>query len=278
MARGWLLSTIAVGVVLGVVFAVFPVLDLDIAGWFFNAKAGKFTTAFSSELNTIRHALNWIPWLLVIPPVIALVIKLIFPASRMLIAPSIVIYLIGSFILGPGLISNLALKESWGRPRPFQVEQFGGVKTFQPWWRPGGECPRNCSFISGEASQAFWTIAPASLTPPQWRPVAMGAAIVYGASVGGLRMVFGRHFFTDIVFSGVFTIAIVGFLYWLLIDPVRRSDARVEAVITRVSLALHRGIGALLIGAGAGLLKIGGVLRETGQRVRKRIADLRPGP
>jgi len=278
VARGWLLSTIAVGVVLGVVFAVFPVLDLDIAGWFFNAKAGKFTTAFSSELNTIRHALNWIPWLLVIPPVIALVIKLIFPASRMLIAPSIVIYLIGSFILGPGLISNLALKESWGRPRPFQVEQFGGVKTFQPWWRPGGECPRNCSFISGEASQAFWTIAPASLTPPQWRPVAMGAAIVYGASVGGLRMVFGRHFFTDIVFSGVFTIAIVGLLYWLLIDPVRRSDARVEAVITRVSLALHRGIGALLIGAGAGLLKIGGVLRETGQRVRKRIADLRPGP
>jgi len=91
-------------------------------------------------------------------------------------------------------------------------------------------------------------------------------------------MVFGRHFFTDIVFSGVFTIAIVGVLYWLLIDPVRRSDARLEAAITRVSLALHRGIGALLIGAGAGLLKIGGVLRDTGQRVRKRIADLKPGP
>ena len=40
MTRGWLLSTIAVGVVLGLVFAVFPVLDLDIAGWFFNATAG----------------------------------------------------------------------------------------------------------------------------------------------------------------------------------------------------------------------------------------------
>jgi len=278
VTRGWLLSTIAVGVVLGLVFAVFPVFDLDIAGWFFNAEAGKFTAAFSPALIVMRHALNWIPWLLVIPPVIALVIKLIFPASRMLIAPSIVIYLIGSFILGPGLLSNLILKENWGRPRPNQVEQFGGSADFQPWWRSSSECPRNCSFVSGEASQAFWLVAPASLAPPQVRPVALGAAVVYGATVGGLRMVFGRHFFTDIVFSGVFTIAIVGFLYWLLIDPVRRSDARLEAAITRVSLALHRGIGALLIGAGAGLLKIGGVLRDTGQRVRKRIADLRPGP
>jgi len=278
VTRGWLLSTIAVGVVLGLVFAVFPVLDLDIAGWFFNAKAGKFTTAFSPTLNAIREALNWLPWLLVIPPVVALVVKLIRPGSRMLIAPSIVIYLIGSFLLGPGLVSNFLLKENWGRPRPNQVEQFGGKETFQPWWRAGGDCPRNCSFVSGEASQAFWTVAPASLAPPQWRPVAMGAAVVYGATVGGLRMVFGRHFFTDIVFSGVFTIVIVGLLYALLIDPARRNDARVEARITRVSMALHRGIGALLIGAGAGLLKAGGVLRDTGQRVRKRIADLTPGP
>jgi lipid A 4'-phosphatase len=274
VARGWLISSIAVGLVIGLLFAVFPALDLDIAGWFFNPEAGKFTTAFNAGLIAVREALNWLPWLMLIPPVVALVAKLIFPASRMLIAPSIVIYLIGSFLLGPGLISNLALKENWGRPRPNHVQQFGGTETFQPWWRPGGDCPRNCSFVSGEASQAFWTVAPASLAPPPWRPVALGAAIVYGSTVGGLRMVFGRHFFTDIVFSGVLTIAIVMALYRLLLDPVRRNDARLEAAITRVSLALHRGVAALLSGAGTVLVRIGGALREAGKHLHKRIACL----
>jgi lipid A 4'-phosphatase len=37
--------------------------------------------------------------------------KLVFPSAPMLIAPSIVVYLIGSFLLGPGVTSNLLLKE-----------------------------------------------------------------------------------------------------------------------------------------------------------------------
>jgi hypothetical protein len=67
--------------------------------------------------------------------------------------------------VGPGLTANLVLKENWGRPRPNSVEQFAGNAPFQPWWRPSQSCQRNCSFVSGEASQAFWTVAPASLAP-----------------------------------------------------------------------------------------------------------------
>ena len=39
------------------------------------------------------------------------------------------------------------------------------------WWDPTGPCPDNCSFIAGEPSAAFWTFAPASL-----RAAAMAAA------------------------------------------------------------------------------------------------------
>ncbi len=274
MARSWLFGSIAVGLVTGLLFAVFPVWDLDIAGWFFNAPAGKFTTAFSSYLNAIREALNWLPWLFAIPPIVVLGLKLVFPGRRMLIAPSIVIYLVGSFVIGPGLISNFLLKENWGRPRPNQVEQFGGAAHFQPWWRPSGECPRNCSFVSGEASQAFWLVAPASLAPPQIRPVALGAAVVYGATVGGLRMVFGRHFFTDIVLSGVITIAVVMALYLRLIDPLRRNDAKVERAIVRTAVVLQGGVAAMLGGIGFVLMTIGYGFHAAATYIRERLAGL----
>ena len=274
MARVWLFSSLGLGLVAGVLFAVFPSWDLGVARLFFNADAGKFSHAFSQALNWIRGGLNALPWLFAIPPIVLLVLKLIFPAWRMPIAPSVVIYLVASFVIGPGLLANVALKENWGRPRPNQVQQFGGSEHFQPWWRPSGECSRNCSFVSGEASQGFWLVAPASLAPPQWRPIAMAGAVVYGATVGGMRMVFGRHFLTDILFSGVFTIAVVMALYLCLIDPVRRNDVRVERAITRTAAVLHRGVASILSGTGFVLVTAGDRLRAAAAFIRCRIARL----
>ncbi len=128
--------------------------------------------------------------------------------------------------------------------------------------------------MSGEASQAFWTVAPASLAPPQIRPVALGSAVIFGAAVGGLRVVFGRHFVTDVVFAGLITIAIVMALYRLLLDPLRRNDARLERGVERVSIGLHRFIGAALGGVGQALASAGSSLRTTGQHLHKRVACL----
>ncbi|MGA7457828.1 MAG: PAP2 family protein, partial [Methyloceanibacter sp.] len=58
--------------------------------------------------------------------------------------------------------------------------------------------------------------------------MALGGAVIFGTAVGSLRVVFGRHFVSDIVFAGLITIAIVFALYKLLIDPLRRNDARFE--------------------------------------------------
>jgi hypothetical protein len=128
--------------------------------------------------------------------------------------------------------------------------------------------------VSGEASQAFWTVAPASLAPAQMRPIALGAAVVFGTAVGSLRVVFGRRFVTDIVFAGLITIAIVLALYRLLLDPVRRNDARLERGVERVSIGLHRSVGAVLGGAGEVLASAGSSLRTTGQHLHKRVACL----
>ena len=274
MTRNWLLASVAVGVLVGVLFAAFPFWDLEIAGLFFDPTAAKFPLSIDYSANIIRRIANWIPFLLLAPAVFALLRKLALPSSKMLMAPSVVVFLVGSFLLGPGLTSNLLLKENWGRPRPNFVQQFAGSETFQPWWHPSSACKRNCSFVSGEASQAFWTVAPASLAPPQIRPFALGGAVLFGTAVGAMRVVFGRHFLTDIVFAGVITVAIVMALYRLLLDPLRRSDETMERAIVLASRALYRGLAAGLAGAGWVLAKAGAALRQAGQHLRERVARL----
>jgi membrane-associated PAP2 superfamily phosphatase len=269
-----MLSSVALGVALGTLFAVYPSWDVEIAAWFFDPAAAKFPLAVDYEWNLVRRAANWVPFLLLVPAVFALLRKLVFPEQRMLIAPSVVLFLLGSFLIGPGIASNLLLKENWGRPRPNSVQQFAGTAPFQPWWRPSETCKRNCSFVSGEASQAFWVVAPASLAPPQLRPFALGGAVIFGTAVGSLRVVFGRHFVTDVVFAGIITIAIVMALYRVLLDPARRNDARVERGVERVSIALHRAFGAGLGVLGQALASAGASLRSTGQHLHKRVACL----
>jgi membrane-associated phospholipid phosphatase len=246
-------------------------IDVEIAHWFFDDRAAKFPLAITYEWNLVRRIANWIPLLLLAPVLFALLRKIVLPESSMLIAPSVVVFMLGSFIAGPGLTSNLLLKENWGRPRPNHVHQFAGTANFQPWWHPSDECTRNCSFVSGEASQAFWVVAPASLAPPQIRPVALGAAVVFGTSVGAMRVIFGRHFVSDVVFAGLITIAIVMGFYRLLLEPVRRNDARLEKAVERTAIVLHEATGAGLAAAGAALTRAGGALHRAGGRLKTGI-------
>lgn len=110
-----------------------------------------------------------------------------------------------SFALGPGLLVNTILKDHSHRPRPAHVEQFGGQDEFRPFYRFDGACLTNCSFVSGEGSTAFWTVAPALLVPLAYRAPAVAAALVFGSLTGLLRMAFGGHFLSDTVFGALLT-------------------------------------------------------------------------
>jgi membrane-associated phospholipid phosphatase len=107
---------------------------------------------------------------------------------------------------------NGILKMFWGRPRPRMLSEFGGTYDFQAWSDLSGTCFNNCSFVSGEASSAFAVFALAALVPSPWRYTAMGAAIVYGVSVGFVRIAVGAHFLSDVLFAGVF----IALLVWVL--------------------------------------------------------------
>jgi membrane-associated phospholipid phosphatase len=139
--------------------------------------------------------------------------------------------------LGPGLVVNVILKDHWGRPRPIDVTQFGGNEHFVPWWDPRGDCPGNCSFVSGDVSGAFWTVAPAALVPPAWRVLAYGAALTLGAAMAALRLVAGAHFFSDAAFAGIFTFLIIWIVHGMIYrwPRTRLSDETIERRLERFS-------------------------------------------
>src|SRR6185312_4140072 len=82
--------------------------------------------------------------------------------------------------------------------------------------------------VAGEPSGAFWTMSAASYAPLPWRPYAYGAAIAFGLAVGALRMAFGGHFFSDVIFAGVFTFLIIWLVHALLYRWLRISDETLE--------------------------------------------------
>jgi len=246
MNRTGLLVALAIAVVVGVVFAVDPQLDLDISALFFPPEPSTlFAVNAQPWVQATRWAARVLITLLALPGFLAILGKLILPHRRMPIEGRAALLLVATIALGPGLITNVLLKDHWGRARPIDVQQFAGTERFTPWWDPRGDCPNNCSFIAGEPSGAFWTLAPAALAPPQWRAIGYAGALAFGAAIGVLRIGAGAHFFTDVVFAGVFMYLLVwavhGYIYrW---RATRISEQAIERVLTRAGEAIRRAFG-----------------------------------
>src|SRR5205807_1657426 len=82
-----------------------------------------------------------------------------------------------------------------------------------------------------EGATAFWTYAPAALTPPAWRPLAYAAATLFGVTASVLRMAFGGHFFTDVAAAGLVSFLVIWLAYAFIYrwPSTRVTDAQDEA-------------------------------------------------
>jgi lipid A 4'-phosphatase len=242
MNRTGLFIALGLALVIGLLFGIYPELDLKLTALFYDP-ASKF---FPLKLNTIaafaRDSAMWIAWGLALPAIVALVVKMVRPDRPLLISGRAVVFLLVTMLLAAGVLTNLTFKSYWGRPRPVVVTQFNGPQQFVPWWDPRGSCGRNCSFFSGEGATAFWTFAPAALTPPAWRPLAYAAATLFGVVTSVLRMAFGGHFFTDVAAAGLVTFLVIwlahGYIYrW---RRTRLSDENIDAALTRLAWPGYR--------------------------------------
>jgi membrane-associated PAP2 superfamily phosphatase len=242
MNRTGLLVALSLALVIGLLFGIYPELDLKLAALFYDAAAKSFPLKLNAVAAFARDGAMWIAWGLALPAIAALVIKLVRPDRPLLISGRAIIFLLLTLTLSAGILTNLTFKSYWGRPRPVVVTQFNGSDQFVPWWDPRGACGRNCSFFSGEGATAFWTYAPAALTPPAWRPLAYAGATLFGVTTSALRMAFGGHFFTDVAAAGLVTFLVIwlahGYIYrW---RSTRLSDESIDAALTRLAWPSYR--------------------------------------
>jgi lipid A 4'-phosphatase len=247
MNRTGLKIALAIGFAVGLICAVDPQLDLDLAGLSFDPMPHMFVVNSQPWVQDTRAAARIIITLISLPAFLAVIGKLIWPRRRMLIEGRAALFLIATLALGPGVLTNLILKDHWGRARPIDVQQFGGAYHFTPWWDPRGDCPDNCSFIAGEPSGSFWTLAPAALAPVELQPVAFGAALVFGVGIGVLRIAAGAHFFSDVVFAGVFMYLLIWAAYCAIYrwPATPFTEAAIEGFLLRAGDTVRNGYAAL---------------------------------
>ena len=242
MNRTGLMIALALALVVGLLFGIYPELDLKLASLFYDPPTHSFPVKSNTLAVIARDGAMWISWGFALPAIVAVVVKLARPDRPLLLSGRAIVFLLLTLTLSAGVLTNLTFKSYWGRPRPITVTQFNGTQTFVPWWDPRGRCAHNCSFFSGEGATAFWTYAPAALAPPAWRPAAYAAATVFGATTSLLRMAFGGHFFSDVAIAGLVTFLVIwlmhGYIYrW---PSTRLTDEAVDAALTRLAWPGYR--------------------------------------
>lgn len=140
-------------------------------------------------------------------------------------------FIVLSLAIGPGIVVNGILKAEWGRARPMDLVEFGGKAHFRHISNPGRAGPPERggdgrSFPSGHASVAFWTTAFYLLARFRRRRLAAAllcGSLVLGTLVSIARMGAGRHFLSDVVWSGIITFAINWLVYHALLLPPPRT-------------------------------------------------------
>jgi lipid A 4'-phosphatase len=219
--RAWAGASLAVGLL----FALWPALDLHLAGLFFDASRGAGPAGFwgAADQPLVLAIYQLVPWL----GRLGLLVGLLAwawpwlarwprnggpggrtgPAGRGATGPSPaarrwrrrLLTLLAVLVLGLGLTVNWALKEGWGRPRPEQVGEFGGAKVFQPWWQPSRQCPSNCSFVTGHGGTGAVLLGVGLLAAPARRRRWLLGGLACGLAIGLVRMVQGGHFASDVL-------------------------------------------------------------------------------
>ncbi|MEP2555820.1 MAG: phosphatase PAP2 family protein [Rhizobiaceae bacterium] len=185
-------------------------------------RCGDFVWQHDTTLILIRWIGHEIPLYLMGAVCLHMTWLMMFNPNKTLadIYPPLVAIITG--LVGPLLVVNLMLKEYWGRPRPVQTLFFGGDN---PYIVPGdisNFCQSNCSFVSGEAAAAFWMLALMFYFAGRNRKRFLIVATVLAAAISFLRVIFGRHYISDVVTAGLISIFLIAFAVWLLQTPIVR--------------------------------------------------------
>ncbi len=207
-------------VLAAVLFTVYPELDLWMSAQFFRPEGGFYlkdawwAVAVYDSIPIIAVGVG-------VGSLVLLVLNLVRKRQVGPFSSRFLLFVLAALALGPGLVVNAGFKDNWGRARPRDVTEFSGERTFTPALQPTDQCDRNCSFVAGHPSVAFWLAAFGFAAATRRRRNAIfWAAAAFGMVAGFGRIVQGGHFLSDVVFSGLSVFAVV----WLLSRYVFKLD------------------------------------------------------
>lgn len=205
--------------VTSIIFLLFPEIDLWAARLLFSTEYNLFLFQTPEYNLTVKSIRWWFHAVFIIASVVAVMVFMHRVLQGNLpggLCGKIPLFFVLAFILGPGIITNVILKDNWGRARPVQVTEFGGLKSFTPPLLMANNCERNCSFISGEASTIYMLFLALALVVRRARFQLIMLAIIIGSASGLVRMGLGGHFLSDVIFAGLFMSFTVLGCYWLI--------------------------------------------------------------
>ncbi|MEZ5314909.1 MAG: phosphatase PAP2 family protein [Chlamydiales bacterium] len=196
----WLLPIIFL-----IIFAPFtPYLDLMVSEYFYSPERGFYNNRFFQILflygELFGLALGAFAFLLFIG-------SFLHPHWKKWRQGAFTI--LATLVLGAGILTNVLLKGYWGRPRPKQIEQFGGHQAYRPFWKPdlGNHQDPQRSFPSGHVAMGFYFISIYLLGIRMKNRLltlfGLILAIGLGSSLMVTRVVQGGHFLSDVVVSPI---------------------------------------------------------------------------
>ncbi len=226
------------------VFLAFPGIDLWFSGLFY---ADGFLAGKLAAFTGLRDFWRNMTAVIAIVLVVVLLIKLVWPHRTSLLRPRDIVFILSTLIIGPGIVTNLIFKDHWGRPRPYQVVDFGGSDPFVGVWKITHYCSHNCSFVSGEGSSAMWLVTLAVLLPPRLRATGIKVLLALGAAFSLNRVLFGAHFLSDVMLAWWITLLIILIVHRLLYvsPPAALTNESMEAWLGEAGLGLRQGVRSL---------------------------------
>ena len=189
---------------------VSPGVDRDLAILPYDAVHNRFYGEDDLLSKMIYRLVPWITVCMVVFPISWVIWSAAKRDERQTkLAKRFSIIVLLSLTLGPGLLVNTVFKGNWGRARPYQVLRDG--KIFTPVWQANFKERSQHSFSSGHASIGFFLGIPLLALGRKRTAVIVSAA--GGLIVGGVRILQGGHYLTDVLFSGIF----VWLVAWIVI-------------------------------------------------------------
>tara|TARA_B100000989_G_C19525982_1_gene466882 strand:+ start:1691 stop:2416 length:726 start_codon:yes stop_codon:yes gene_type:complete len=209
-------------------YLIFPKFDIFFSGFFFSE--GRFLAdryIFIKELRTLLKNI------MIIIPIVALFYLIILKINKyqkILVkreqqTSQRTIYALIGLVIGPiigcGMIANLYFKDTWGRARPINIEEFKGNKIYTPPFIKSDQCNKNCSWIGGEVAGAYSLLVGLFLLRNYFYTK---LCFILGLLVIFCRVSMGGHFLSDNLFSVILMIYLALSYRFIVIKYLMRKD------------------------------------------------------